>query len=182
MRKRSNTKIRPGTIEDLPFLEKMLYEAFFWDPSAARPGLEAFLQHPEFRRLLADWGKHGDTAVIAEDGDAPIGAAWYRFGSEENHSYGFVNPDTPEIGMGIVPAHRSKGLGRALLRALIKAAQAQGTRSLSLSVEPANFAGQLYESEGFVKVGESGTSRTLMLDLRPWGRLQPDLPRLYLNL
>ena len=46
---------------------------------------------------------------------------------------------------------------------LIAAAREEEIRALSLSVDPANFAHQLYESEGFVKVGESGTSWTMKL-------------------
>ena len=158
-------KIRAGTPEDLPFLEQMLFEAFFWNSNQARPELQEFMQHPEFRKLLADWGRAGDKAVIAEENETPIGAAWYRLWTEENHSYGFVDEETPELGMAVHASHRSKGAGRALLRALIAAARNGGIRALSLSVDPANFARQLYESEGFAKVGESGTSWTMRLNL-----------------
>jgi GNAT superfamily N-acetyltransferase len=158
-------KIRPGTQEELPFLEQMLFEAFFWNPSHTRPELQEFMQHPEFRKLLADWGRVGDKAVIAEENETPIGAAWYRLWSEENHSYGFVDEETPELGMAVRASHRAKGAGRALLRALIAAARDEGIRALSLSVDPANFARQLYESEGFVKVGEVETSWTMRLQL-----------------
>jgi GNAT superfamily N-acetyltransferase len=158
-------KIRIGMQKDLPFLEQMLFDAFFWHPIQARPELQEFMQHPEFRKLLSDWGRAGDKAVIAEEGETPIGAAWYRLWTEENHSYGFVDAETPELGMAVHANHRGKGAGRALLRALITAARDEGIRALSLSVDPANFARQLYESEGFVKVGESGTSWTMRLSL-----------------
>ncbi len=157
--------IRPGNEDDLPFIEKMLFEAFYWNPSTRRPHIREFLLHPKFRKLLSEWGRPGDRAVIAEEGETPVGAAWYRFGTEENHSYGFVDPETPELGMGVRAGHRSTGIGRALLRTLIEAARDQGIRALSLSVDPSNFARQLYESEGFVKVGESGTSWTMVLHL-----------------
>jgi GNAT superfamily N-acetyltransferase len=158
-------KIRLGTHEDLPFLEQMLFEAFFWNPNQARPELQEFMQHPEFRKLLADWGRLGDKAVIAEEGETPIGAAWYRLWTEENHSYGFVDSETPELGTAVHANRRGKGAGRALLRALIATARDEGIRGLSLSVDPANFALQLYESERFVKVGASGTSWTMRLHL-----------------
>jgi hypothetical protein len=38
--------------------------------------------------------------------------------------------------------------------------------ALSLSVDPANFALNLYQSVGFRRIGESGTSLTLVLDLQ----------------
>jgi ribosomal protein S18 acetylase RimI-like enzyme len=78
-----------------------------------------------------------------------------------------VDAGIPELGIAIAPGRRSKGLGRSLLRALIEAARADRFAALSLSVSPSNFARQLYESEGFQKVGESGTSWTLLLVLGP---------------
>ena len=104
--------------------------------------------------------------MVAEQDSAPVGAAWYRFGTDDDHSYGFVDSATPELGIGVLASHRSKGVGRALLRALIKVARHEKTGAISLSVTPENFARQLYISEGFVKVGESGTSWTLLLKLR----------------
>lgn len=88
-----------------------------------------------------------------------------RISTEENHSYGYVNHETPELGIGVDAEHRSKGIGRKLLRALCEIARIDGCNSISLSVDPSNFARKLYESEGFVKVGKSGTSWTMLLQL-----------------
>ena len=60
----------------------------------------------------------------------------------------------------------------ATIKVLVLAPAVQGTTelgypALSLSVAPANAARRLYESEGFRKVGEAGTSWTLLLELRP---------------
>ena len=51
------------------------------------------------------------------------------------------------------------------MRALLEAARDDGVRTLSLSVDPSHFARRLYESEGFVKVGEASTSWTFLLRL-----------------
>ncbi len=158
-------EIRPAAPADLPFLERMLYEAFFWNPTQYRPAYEAFKQDPQFGKLLADWGRTGDKGFIAERAGAPVGAAWFRYWTPENHSYGFVDAATPEIGIGVHPRHRSQGVGRRLLQALITAARGEGVPAISLSVAPENFALHLYRSEGFSKVGESGTSWTLLLQL-----------------
>ena len=64
--------IRPATVEDLEFLEAMLWEAFFWSATAERPAFSAFRQHPEFTKLLSGWGRRGDWGAIAEDGGRPI--------------------------------------------------------------------------------------------------------------
>ena len=84
-------RIRQGTKKDLPFLKEMLFEAFFWNPDLERLDYQEFLQNTEFIKLLSKWGRPGDRAVIAEENEKPIGAAWFRFWTEENHSYGFVD-------------------------------------------------------------------------------------------
>ena len=158
--------IRAANENDLAFLQQMLFEAFFWRPDQDRPDYQEFHQAPAFRVVLSEWGRPGDRAVIAEEGETPVGAAWYRFWTEEDHSYGFVDAKTPELGIGVPADYRSKGVGRALLRALIEAARDEEVGALSLSVEPENFARRLYESEGFVKVGGSGTSWTMVLTFK----------------
>jgi ribosomal protein S18 acetylase RimI-like enzyme len=154
--------IRSGLIQDIDFLEQMLYEAFFWNPQQARPEFELFRSESEFKKQLANWGKPGDCSLIAEKDHLPAGAAWYRFWTEENHSYGFISDHIPELGIAVGKAFRSQGIGRALLRNLMKVAKQEGLEALSLSVDPNNYALILYESEGFKKVGESGTSWTLV--------------------
>jgi ribosomal protein S18 acetylase RimI-like enzyme len=157
--------IRPLDAMDRVFLEEMLFEAFFWDPAWPRPTLAEFREHPEFTKLLADWGRPGDRGVVAEEQQSKTGAAWFRLWKSELHSYGFVNAETPELGIAVASAHRSKGVGRTLLRTLIEIARADGYPALSLSVSPSNYARLFYESEGFHKIGESGTSWTLLLPL-----------------
>jgi ribosomal protein S18 acetylase RimI-like enzyme len=157
--------LRPLDSGHRAFLEEMLFEAFFWNPAWSRPPLGEFREQPEFTKLLADWGRPGDRGVLAEEQGTRIGAAWFRLWTPEFHSYGFVDAETPELGIAVVSVRRSKGVGRSLLRALIEIARGDGHRALSLSVSPSNYARAFYEAEGFHKVGESGTSWTLMLRL-----------------
>src|ERR1700675_92465 len=130
----------------------MLFAAFFWDATAERPAFSAFSRHPEFTKLLSGWGRHGDRGVIAEDGGRPLGAAWLRLWTTELHSYGFVDATTPELGIAVLPIHRGRGIGRALLNELITQASADRFPAVSLSVNPFNPARVLYESLGFQKV------------------------------
>jgi ribosomal protein S18 acetylase RimI-like enzyme len=69
-----------------------------------------------------------------------------------------VDAATPELAIAVTPANRSRNLGRLLMAALIATARGEGFAALSLSVSPLNRARRLYESVGFEKVGESGTS------------------------
>ena len=163
------TAIRRGGASDLPFLEAMLFEAFFWDPASPRPDFAAFRETGEFRKLLAGWGRPGDRALVAETDGAPLGAAWFRLWTPALHSYGFVDARTPELAIAVAAGRRGQGVGRALLRALVETARAGGFPALSLSVSPENPARALYESTGFRRVGWSGTSWTLALALEPAG-------------
>jgi ribosomal protein S18 acetylase RimI-like enzyme len=157
--------IREATTLDLPFLEAMLYEAFFWSGGAERPALIEMRTRPEFSSLLADWGRNGDTALLADAADATAGAAWFRLWTPEAHSYGFVDHQTPELGIAVARPFRGRGIGRQLLRSLIEYARQHAHPGLSLSVAPSNPARDLYESEGFQKVGEAGTSWTMLREL-----------------
>lgn len=160
-------QLRQGEAEDLDFLKEMLFEAFFWDPSVKRPSFASFRDDPEFVKLLAGWTRRGDRAVISEENGVRTGAAWFRLWTPELHSYGFVDATTPEVAMAVKADYRRRGLGRKLLDALIQTARADGFPALSLSVSPLNSARRLYESAGFRKVGESGTSWTLLFSLNP---------------
>jgi ribosomal protein S18 acetylase RimI-like enzyme len=159
-------QIRAGESSDVAFLEEMLFEAFFWDEAVARPALGAFRVRPEFAKIVAGWGRLGDRLLVAvTDTGQRLGAAWFRLWTPEVHSYGFVSDDVPELGLAVVRAHRTQGIGRALLRAIIDTARRDNFRALSLSVNPANPARGLYESEGFRRVGQSGTSWTMVCDV-----------------
>src|SRR5689334_22570076 len=132
------TAIRNGTSRDLPFLEEMLFEAFFWNSEVDRPSLIEARCRPEFSNLLADWGRPGDVVLVAERNGAAAGVAWFRLWTATAHSYGFVDEETPELGIAVVPGLRGHGIGRSLLRALIESAAKGRFPGLSLSVDPAN--------------------------------------------
>lgn len=157
--------IRYGNKNDISIMRELLFEACFWDPKTVRPDIDEFFQNPAISKIIADWGREGDTCIIAERNGKVLGSAWYRFWTDEDHSYGFIDPETPEIAMGVYPDYRSKGVGRKLLKELISQAKKTNIKAVSLSVDPNSFALQLYESEGFQKYGESGSSLTYKLDL-----------------
>ena len=138
--------IRPAGAQDLPFLRDMLRHAYY-----ARWGTEADVP---LERYVAGWGRPGDEALVAIDEFQPVGAAWYRLFEQDEPGYGFVDEETPELTIAIVPSRRGRGLGEQLLSALLERARAAGYGEASLSVEPDNPAIHLYEHHGFAKVGE----------------------------
>jgi len=140
----------------------MLFEAFHWDPIQPRPRQDDFVHNPEFRKLIKDWGRPGDSGMMALDGEKPVAAGWFRLWNQDEHSYGFVDGSTPELSIAVRKEYRSQGIGRKLLRSLFDEAIRLGFSDLSLSVDPSNFALLLYESEGFIKHGELETSWTML--------------------
>lgn len=156
--------IRPAELNDWVFLEDMLYEAATWRGDGA--DRSTVLKDPHIARYLSDWGRPGDTALIAiDEGGHPVGAAWFRFFTPASPGYGFVDETVPEVSMAVVPGSRGQGVGNALMTALAAAAREQEVRALSLSVESGNPALRLYERSGFRPVQENDGALTMRLHL-----------------
>ena len=142
--------IRRTRPDDAEFLREMLFEAAYWRPTKARPSLEEGLARPDLVKVLAGWGRLGDLAMVATDGAGErIGAAWMRRWTEQDHAHGFVDEQTPELGIGVRKDFRRHGVGTALLLAVLGRAREEGVPRVSLSVEIENVARLLYERFGF---------------------------------
>jgi ribosomal protein S18 acetylase RimI-like enzyme len=154
---------------DLAFLAEMLVEAAYPPWAIPRPTSEGALADPRAGRYLRDWGRAGDTGVIAEDDEGrPVGAAWYRRFPADEPGHGFVATDIPELAIAVVDEHRARGIGSSLLRALVEEARSRGERGLSLSVSAQNPAAiRIYQRMGFVHVGGTDDHPTLLLSLAP---------------
>ena len=135
--------LRPAASGDADLLQDLVVAAVNWDPARAAAASE-----------------------LALDGSGrPIGAAWLRCFTADDPGYGFVADDVPELSIGVVDGWRGRGVGRALLRAVVRSAVEQGAQRISLSVERANRARELYLDEGFVVVEEGRDADTMVLDL-----------------
>ncbi len=65
-------------------------------------------------------------SVIALEGGFPVGAAWFRLFTRDEPGFGFVDEQTPEVAIAVVPSRRGRGIGSELLDALIEVAKEQG--------------------------------------------------------
>jgi ribosomal protein S18 acetylase RimI-like enzyme len=161
--------VRPANARDADFLWRVLLEAYNWN-GEQRFTAEQLLADPRAARYLVGWPREGDFGVVAEtSAGEPVGAAWARCLPENEPGYGFVAQDVPELTLGVLPRHRGRGYGRALMEALVRAA-AEGpapVARLSLSVEDGNPAVRLYTSLGFTRIGRNGGSDTMVLEVRP---------------
>ena len=157
--------VRAARAEDEPFLWRMLATTANLPP-AEPPTVEHVQSDPGIAPYLADWGRPGDAGVVAEADGEPVGAAWFRCFANDHPGYGFVDAATPEISIGVEASWRGRGVGRALLGALVATARADGHRALSLSVDRRNTpALALYRSIGFAEVGGSAENPTMLLRL-----------------
>lgn len=141
--------IRRGGAQDMRFLRDMLHHAYYWKERTPGEGSGPVALY------VKAWGRKGDTAVIAIAGGFPVGAAWYRLFPAMQPGYGFVDPDTPELAIAVVPSARGHGIGSALLDGLMAHARAEGHHGISLAVDASNAGAiALYERHGFTRVRE----------------------------
>jgi ribosomal protein S18 acetylase RimI-like enzyme len=146
--------IRRGGHGDVPFMRSMLAHAYNWRVSA----LEAEIP---LTRYVENWGRAGDVALIATETGHRVGAAWFRLFRSSAPAYGFVDEQTPELTISVVPSRRKHGVGRELMEELLKRAVAEGHAAISLSVERDSPAVAFYERQGFERVAERAGAFTM---------------------
>jgi len=143
--------LRPADRHDVRFLRDMLRHAYHWrvDEDAERP----------VYRYVQNWGRPGDAGVIAMEGPHAYGAAWYRLFDAKEPGFGFVDEQTPELTIAVVPSRRGKGAGKELLEALLERARSDGYAAVSLSTDPRQRS--FYERFGFEVVRETPHAVTM---------------------
>lgn len=146
-----------GTSNDRDALKTLLYHAIHVAPGAEPPPLQ-IIEQPELARYVEGFGSHeGDIGVVAVDGDTIIGGAWVRL----IEGYGFVDPETPELSISLLPGYRDQGIGTQLMTALFDITD-KPYPQISLSVSTDNPALRLYERFGFVIVKQDNGTYTML--------------------
>jgi [ribosomal protein S18]-alanine N-acetyltransferase len=151
--------IRKASGRDAPFLRDMVKHAYYWRWAAPETA------DVPASRYVEGWGRPGDRGLILLDEGFPVGAAWYRLFPAGRVGYGFLDEQTPELTIAVVPSRRGRGFGDQLLSALLDQARADGYEALSLSVEKDNPALRLYERFGFEPVKEMGETLVMRASL-----------------
>jgi ribosomal protein S18 acetylase RimI-like enzyme len=157
--------IRHAINEDINFLWEMLYQAIYV-PEGQTPPSKDIINEPHIKQILEGWGRSGDLSLIAVDtSNQPVGAVWFRLFDDENKTFGYVDHETPILGIALQPQVRGKGIGTLLIEEILKEAKRLGIKKISLSVDPNNPALRLYERYGFKKIGVDGTSWDMLTEL-----------------
>ncbi len=154
--------LRPAQPDDKPFLWDMLALAVYTGPGQEAWSVEAVQHNAELRRYVEGWGRPGDFGLVAVAGSVSVGAAWARLMPPDAPGYGYIDAETPELTIALLPGFRGKGVGSRLLEGLLAAAEASSYPALSLSVTKTNPARRLYRRFGFIVVEESATAVTMV--------------------
>lgn len=145
--------LRPLKQEEYSLLEDFLYDAIFV-PVGEEALPRSVLLEPSIQNYYQDFGRAHDYCLVAEQEGKLLGAVWARVLSGPVKGYGYVDDHTPEIAISVQNEFRGKGIGTALLRAMLDLLQRAGYGQTSLSVQKENPAADLYKRLGFTTLEE----------------------------
>lgn len=135
----------------------MVLDSYASDPRGGAQPLPAGVRE----RLIAGLAAHPTTCIwLAHEGAAPVGVCVGFIGFSTFQARPLLNIHD----LAVLPGHRGRGTGRALLAAAEKHARELGCCKLTLEVQEDNApARRLYEHWGFrdVVYGDSGPTRFL---------------------
>ena len=158
--------LREAEASDEPFLREMLYHSLYV-PDGDPPFDRDVVAQPEIAKYVDAWGRPGDLGLIAVDSTSheAVGAIWMRLFNATDRGFGFVHSTIPELAVAVLPGHRGRGVGTALLRRLLEVGgELHDAVSLSVSVD--NPARRLYDRFGFKGVEAHGNSVTMLKRLK----------------
>ncbi len=147
-----NYQIRPIRKEEIPILGDFLYEAIFIPEGVAAPS-RSILDDENLQVYIRDFGQMpADRCLVAEVGDKIVGAIWSRIMND----YGHIADDVPSIAISLYKEYRNLGIGTDMLRQMLELLKADGYKSVSLSVQKANYAMRMYQKAGFRILSDDG--------------------------
>lgn len=153
--------IREMRQSEAHLLDDFLYEAIFIPEGVPAPP-KTILQAPELQVYVAGFGEQaGDCALLAELDGKAVGAVWARIMDD----YGHIDDDTPSLAISLYQEYRGNGIGTAMLREMLCLLKQKGYKSVSLSVQKANYAVKLYHRVGFQIVDAHDEEYIMACDL-----------------
>ena len=132
-------------------LEDFLYEAIFI-PEGMEVPPRSVISLPELQTYIKDFGLlKDDFALVAEIEKQIVGAVWVRIIND----YGHIDSSTPSLAISLYKDYRKHGIGNAMMKEMLNLLRNHGYKSVSLSVQKANYAAKMYQKLGFKIVNEN---------------------------
>ena len=147
-----NYQIRLIHPSEVPLLKDFLYEAIFIPEGAVAPPRD-IIDYDNLQVYIRDFGKSSDDyCLVAEADDKVVGAIWSRIMND----YGHIADDVPSIAISLYKEYRNQGIGSDLLKQMLDLLKEKGYKSVSLSVQKANYAIKMYQKAGFNILSDDG--------------------------
>lgn len=90
--------------------------------------------------MLAKKQKADDCCLVAEVKGKVVGAVWVRIMND----YGHIDDETPSLAISLYDKYRRLVIGTALMDAMLLFLKDKGYKKISLSVQKANYAVNMY--------------------------------------
>ena len=103
--------------------------------------------------------------MITERDERTVGVAFCRVFTDDDHGHGYVDDETPEVGIAVAAEERGRGLGTRLIAELLALARAAGYERLSMSVDADNPSLRLCERLGCRELSRDESGVRLVMDL-----------------
>ena len=146
-----NYKIRPIQTSEIPSLRDFLYEAIFIPEGVPAPP-RSIIDDESLQVYIHDFGNSShDRCLVAESSGRIVGAIWSRIMND----YGHIDDETPSIAISLYKEYRNQGIGTQLLHQMLVLLKQEGYKNVSLSVQKANYALQMYRKAGFQIISEA---------------------------
>ena len=137
--------IREMTVPEYPLLSDFLYEAIFI-PDDIKPPSRNIICSPELQVYIDRFGSlKDDFALVAEIEGKIIGAVWIRI----MYDYGHIDDETPSLAISLYKEYRGRGIGTEMMKEMLSLLKTHNYKRVSLSVQKANYAAEMYRKIGF---------------------------------
>lgn len=144
--------IRKMTVPEYPLLNDFLYEAIFI-PNGIKPPPRDIIASPELQIYAERFGAlKDDFALVAEIEGKIVGAVWVRIMND----YGHIDEETPSLAISLYKEYRGQGIGTNMMKEMLSLLKTHGYKRVSLSVQKANYAVEMYRKIGFEIIKENG--------------------------
>ena len=153
--------IRKMTVPEYPLLSDFLYEAIFI-PNGIKPPPRDIIASPELQIYVERFGAlKDDFALVAEIEGKIVGAVWVRIMND----YGHIDEETPSLAISLYKEYRGQGIGTNMMKEMLSLLKTHGYKRVSLSVQKANYAAEMYRKIGFEIARENEEERIMIYNL-----------------